>query len=224
MLTMTLATLLLATLAAQPDPPQEWALSFRGTIGSLKVEMELDRSSLGISGSYRYQRSRERLLLESRGDVGADGGLELIERSADRLETGRFDGHLGPDGHFTGTWKDAKGQRSLPFTLTSVSEAPSAASAWTREWTSGWATIVVRALGGSQIRARGFKTVEVGREGGEPYANIGDFHAVGEIRNGAAIVKDGECRITLRLEAGSLHAEDNGECGGAGVSFTDDYS
>jgi hypothetical protein len=208
-----------------PNEPAEWSRQWRGSLGTrLKIEMELDRSYGGLSGSYTYEPSKDRLLLE--GHVEDDGTVALTEQTADGDETGRFEGRFDVQGSFTGTWRDAKGLRALRFVLTPVPNPPQgAAKEWQGRWheDAGTGEIVIKALADGRIRALGWKTVEVGTAGGEPYANIGHFHAIGRVQNGVVRLRDGGCRVTLALREHSLHVEADLACGGAGVTFSGDY-
>jgi hypothetical protein len=144
-----------------PSEPAEWSRQWRGSLGTrLKIEMELDRSYGGLSGSYTYEPSKDRLLLE--GHVEDDGTVALTEQTADGDETGRFEGRFDAQGRFTGTWRDEKGVRALPFVLTPVPNPPQGAA---KEWQGRWhedagtgigaGEIVIKALADGRIRALG---------------------------------------------------------------------
>lgn len=95
-----------------------------GTIGDNAVHMQLYVNEDRLGGMYFYDRIRAEQgmpqNLQLSGTFDDQGNVHLIETDA-TTPTGSFDGTLSenPDGviEFSGTWSNAEGTQSLPFTL-----------------------------------------------------------------------------------------------------------
>lgn len=96
-----------------------WSRSWVGTLGSKQVEVELNRTADGLSGSYCYQpcRAETRRQLVRKGRMRGEGAL-LIERDSGNgaAETGTWRIESFEDG-MTGTWTSPNGKRTLPLAL-----------------------------------------------------------------------------------------------------------
>ncbi len=87
------------TEAGSPDagservaPPARVGASFRGTIGELKVEMDIKRDGGNLSGSYYYVKSGSSNRLMLKGKIDADGSFTMQETDAAGKQTGEFKG------------------------------------------------------------------------------------------------------------------------------------
>ncbi len=93
--------------------------SFRASLGSRGIEMQLRRDGEKVSGTYAYDGINENLTLT--GQIDAQGKLTLAEFDAKRKQTGKFDCHVevAPDGEsgisINGNWArpDGSGQTSV---------------------------------------------------------------------------------------------------------------
>ncbi|CCD97564.1 hypothetical protein [Bradyrhizobium sp. STM 3809] len=111
--------------------------------------------------------------------------------------------------------------------------APMAAPAgadWTGRWEHPGGGLTITAAGGGRLRIEGDQVLPTGRD-----LHNGSIAATAEPKDGlVAFVDDGstpferpnagdECRVRLQRVGAWLLVEDNGDCGGAGVSFTGLY-
>ncbi|MBX7257805.1 MAG: DUF3298 and DUF4163 domain-containing protein [Candidatus Hydrogenedentes bacterium] len=89
---------------------------YRGEIGkSNQILLEIMNSDGKVSGSYVYVKRQ--IPLELAGTLKDDGSFSLAE-TVDEKETGRFAGNVLEDGKkLEGTWTDADGKSSAPFSL-----------------------------------------------------------------------------------------------------------
>lgn len=94
------AILLCGAAAAQP-------IQLYGTVGTLPVFLDLSRNGDTVSGWYFYLKVAKQIRLEGRLDH--NGFFQLEEYSASsNTRTGSFKGRA-KDGHWSGTWRNAKG-------------------------------------------------------------------------------------------------------------------
>lgn len=98
-------TVLAGAAGAQP-------ILLAGTIGKAPVLLELDGNGDTLSGWYTYLKVGKQIRLE--GKVDHNGFFAMDEHAADtNSRTGALAGRA-KDGHWTGTWKNAAGQKKLP--------------------------------------------------------------------------------------------------------------
>jgi Protein of unknown function (DUF3298). len=94
---------------------------FRGGIGENRFQMTLRRAGGKLSGSYFYTKIGAELKLI--GTIDGEGKFVLTETDAKGLKTGEFSGVWSRDEEarrftLSGTWKNAKGTKSLDFYAT----------------------------------------------------------------------------------------------------------
>ncbi len=96
-----------------------WSRTWSGTLGSKQVDIALNRTANGLSGSYCYLpcRAKTRRQLVLTGRMQGDGA-ELTERDSGRgaATTGTWHIESLKDG-ITGTWTSPNGKRTLPLAL-----------------------------------------------------------------------------------------------------------
>jgi hypothetical protein len=106
--------------AAQPPGADFAGKKFGGAIdGKYKIQMVLTRQGSNLTGHYFYEKYRREISLSGRVEAGGDFALTETDRSGAATGTfrGRFDAPAQP-ASLSGTWADARGRRSLPFSLT----------------------------------------------------------------------------------------------------------
>jgi hypothetical protein len=101
-----------------------WSRNWVGTLGSKQVEVALNRTADGLSGSYCYQpcraETRRQLVLNGRirGESAAlterDSGDGAAETGTWRIES--FEKGI------TGTWTSPNGERTLPLALSQIQD------------------------------------------------------------------------------------------------------
>ncbi len=112
---------------AVPAFAQEFTFSHLSGMlgGKYKVEMEFTRRSDTVSGSYRYIGKKDVLTIS--GKVKGQT-MTLTEFSGGK--TGEWQGTLGNDGSYSGTWTSADGKRKLPFSLYIDNKTGASFSSW----------------------------------------------------------------------------------------------
>jgi hypothetical protein len=101
-------------VASSPALPASFDRFYRGTIGDgLGVTMHLTKNGATLVGTYAYDSTKRDISLTGTID---DKALALSE-TVDGRSTGSFKGAVSNDGRLVGTWADAAGTKSLPFTL-----------------------------------------------------------------------------------------------------------
>lgn len=105
------AALFASAASAQP-------ILITGTIGKAPVFLDLDRTGDTVSGWYFYLKVGKQIRLEGKAD--RHGEFDLQEYTAStNSRTGSFKGR-NKNGHWTGTWTDAAGRKSLPIAFDEV--------------------------------------------------------------------------------------------------------
>lgn len=96
-----------------------WSRSWVGTLGNKQVEVALNRTAGGLSGSYCYQpcRAETRRQLVLNGRMRGEGAMLTERDSGDgAAETGIWHIESFEDG-ITGRWTSPNGKRTLPLAL-----------------------------------------------------------------------------------------------------------
>ncbi|MFM7728170.1 MAG: hypothetical protein ACKO7B_15830, partial [Flavobacteriales bacterium] len=99
--------------------PASFFKKFSGTIGDLPIVINLSRSNEKISGSYYYSKIGVPIALE--GSIKKDGSFEINEYGNGNV-TGTLEGIIPAKGGFSGTWKNANKSKTLPLTLSEITE------------------------------------------------------------------------------------------------------
>jgi hypothetical protein len=93
---------------------------FGGAIdGKYRIRMVLTRQGGELRGHYFYEKYRKEIRLTGRVEAGGD--FTLTETDQSGAETGSFRGRFDAPAQpatLSGTWADAHGRRSLPFSVT----------------------------------------------------------------------------------------------------------
>lgn len=101
-----------------------WSRTWAGTLGSKQVELALNRTADGLSGSYCYQpcRAQTRSQLVLTGRMQGEGA-ELTERDRGNGTATTGTWHIASlqDG-ITGTWTSPNGKRTLPLALRQIQD------------------------------------------------------------------------------------------------------
>src|SRR4030095_6070906 len=97
--------------------PAPISRSFRGSIGSSHIEMNLVIAGDELSGTYSYDRIRQAIKLT--GQLNKSGGLELKEFDASGKQTGKFvcKGPLGDPLESDCSWSKPNGSGESPVFL-----------------------------------------------------------------------------------------------------------
>ena len=101
-----------------------WSRSWVGTLGSKQVEVELNRTADGLSGSYCYKpcRAETRRQLDLNGRIRGKGAALTERDSGDgAAETGTWRIEFFEKG-ITGTWTSPNGKRTLPLALSQIQD------------------------------------------------------------------------------------------------------
>ncbi|MEW6125664.1 MAG: hypothetical protein AB1757_01260 [Acidobacteriota bacterium] len=232
---ITIVSLVGLTWAA----PLQGERAFTGTINkTLRIKMTLAQDGQRLSGSYYYERVGKAIVLN-----GTVSGQQFTLKEFDESgkPTGTFKGRFVTASSIEGIWTNADGSKSFPFALTAsgsettpVNSAPASGidGRYERldaegriEKVSG-AEINVKALanGMAQIEGEAVLVIDA-RRGNVRTGNVsGTFNLSGN----KLLIKEGDdeysCKMTIVFGAGKLEVtEDNGQCGGLGVSFIGDY-
>lgn len=101
-----------------------WSRNWVGTLGSKQVEVALNRTADGLSGSYCYQpcRAETRRQLVLNGRIRGEGAALTERDSGDgAAETGtwRIESF---ETVITGTWTSPNGERTLPLALSKIQD------------------------------------------------------------------------------------------------------
>lgn len=96
------------------------------------------------------------------------------------------------------------------------------ATGWNGVWQNETAKVTVQSMADGQLDIRGHAVRDLGLGTGEIF---GDFEVTGRPENGV-LAGDGDtsgCKVAVRLLGSYLVVDDNGACGGIGVSFSGMY-
>jgi hypothetical protein len=103
-----------------------------------------------------------------------------------------------------------------------VVSSPQPARGWNGVWQNETAKVIVQSMDDGQLDIKGHAVRDLGLGTGEIF---GDFEVTGKPENG--IVAGGGdasgCKVAVRLLGSYLVVDDNGACGGMGVSFSGMY-
>lgn len=99
--------------------PSSFFRKYSGTIGDLPIVIDLSRNNDKIKGSYYYTKIGVPINVE--GTIKNDGSFDMKEYGNGGV-TGNLEGVITPTGGFTGTWKNADNSKTLPLTLTEITE------------------------------------------------------------------------------------------------------
>lgn len=108
-------------LASQPTSNEFDGLAIvdaRGQIDNLPIHLNLTIQNGKAKGSYAYDTNSNKLALN--GIVSSEGKILLVEKTPKGRESGKFEiSRMVQEGKlvYFGTWRDAKGQKTLNFSL-----------------------------------------------------------------------------------------------------------
>ncbi len=156
------AILLCSSVAAQP-------IRLYGTVGPQPVFLDLSRNGDTVSGWYFYLKVGRQIRLD--GKLDPNGFFQMEEHTAStNTRTGSFSGRVR-DGHWSGTWRSAKGTgaRDVSFAevrgrLTDVS-GRFRCTARRRDTQFGYSTTQRLALALSKGRVKGLTMSRTGKSG-----------------------------------------------------------
>lgn len=99
--------------------PSSFFRKYSGTIGDLPIVIDLSRSNEKITGSYYYTKIGVPITLE--GSIKKDGSFEINEYGNGSV-TGTLEGIIPAKGGISGSWKNANENKTLPLSLTEITE------------------------------------------------------------------------------------------------------
>ncbi len=210
---------------------------FTGTINkTIRIRLRITQSGNTIRGSYLYEKVGKDITLN-----GTLSGKQMTLREYDDngKQTGTFKGRFVTADSIEGIWTNAEGTKSFPFSLVAASAIAGNASMSTgidgkyervdakgrieRE-SAAQINIKMLANGMTQIEGEAVLVVDARRGNVRTGTVGGTFQLTGN----KLLIKEGDdeysCKMTIVFSAGKLEVtEDNGHCGGLGVSFIGDY-
>jgi hypothetical protein len=211
---------------------------FAGTINNtIRIRMNLARSGNTIRGTYLYEKVGKDIQVN--GTVSGQQ-VTMKETDASGKATGFFTGRFITNDTIEGTWSNADGTKTYPFRVSATSAAaglpaPSASDQISGEYArvdqkgriekDSGAGINVRLLANGLVEIQGNATLVIDAKRG----NVRTGEVEGKYRlSGTKLLVKGEgeydCALTITFGKGTLAVtDDNGNCGGLGVSFDGDY-
>ena len=110
-----------STQSAEVADTLAWSFlkKYSGTIGDLPIVLDITRTNEKLNGSYYYTKIGTPIVLE--GSIKNNGAFEITEISNGNV-TGFFEGIIPTKGGFSGTWKNAAKNKTLPLTLTEITD------------------------------------------------------------------------------------------------------
>jgi hypothetical protein len=238
-----LSLLVLAVIFSTDASPQQVEREFAGTINkTIRIKMQLckmrfQQSENEICGSYFYEKVGKEIVLN-----GTLNGQQITLREYDKngKQTGTFKGRFVSADVIEGIWTNADGTKSYPFSVSAtgsiVSTAPSSTSgidgkyervdAKGRLEKESGAQINVKMLANGMTQIEGEAVLVVDARRGN--VRTGTVGGTFQLTGNKLLIKEGDdeysCKMTIVFSAGKLEVtEDNGHCGGLGVSFIGDY-
>ena len=210
---------------------------FTGTINNtIRIRMRITQSGNTIRGTYLYEKIGKDIQLN--GTISGQQ-LTLQESDASGNQTGVFKGRFVTADTIEGIWSSADGTKSFPFrvSLSATARLPATSAmdgingqyarvdARGRIEKDSGAGINVRTLAGGTVEIQGEATLVIDAKRG----NVRTGNVEGKYKlNGNKLMVKGEgqydCGLTITFGKGTLAVtDDNGNCGGLGVSFDGDY-
>ena len=209
---------------------------FSGAINrSIRIKMTLSQSGKSLSGSYYYEKVGKPITLS--GSINGQQ-LTLKEYDENGNNTGTFSGHFVTPDTIEGSWSNADASKTYPFSL-------KAGNATTRPLTStpgsvdgkyerldakgriekeSGAELNVETQPDGMILVEGDATLVVNARTGN--VRTGGISATAKPNGNQLNLSEGSdgCQMKMVFGKGSLEVtEDNGQCGGLGVSFIGTY-
>jgi hypothetical protein len=203
---------------------------------TILIRMKLIENGNTIRGTYVYERIGKAIQLN-----GTIDGQKVImyETDAKGRRTGIFTGHFDRPDVIEGTWSNADGTKTLPFSVMgSIGSRPRAASpddgisgeyarldAKGRIQKNSGASINVRLLKDGSAKIQGDANLVIDAKRGN--VRTGNVEGTYKLEGNRLLVKgEGkyDCSMTLSFGKGTLEvSDDNNQCGGLGVNFDGAY-
>jgi hypothetical protein len=233
---LLLAVLALAVNSFASPHQVKRELEFAGTINrTIKIRMKLSQNGNEIRGTYSYEKVGKELQLK-----GTFSGEQVTLKESDEQgnQTGVFKGRFVNPDLIEGTWTNADGTKTFPFTVRAGSgelRNPASASSvdgqYKRLNAKGKldyhsAEINVQLLEDGRVRVQGDATWVGNAATG--YVNTGQLDGTFALSGNKVTCQSGEgenaCRLTIVVGRDFLTVtEDNGKCGGVNVTFYGKY-
>jgi hypothetical protein len=235
--------LVIAVIFSAQAQSQQIEREFAGTINkTIRIKMQLAKPRFQtyeneIRGDYIYEKVGKPIVL-----AGTLNGQQITLREYDDSgkQTGTFKGRFVSADVIEGTWTNADGTKSYPFSVSAtgsiVSTAPSPTisidgkyqrvDAKGRIEKESGAEINVKMLANGMVQIEGEATLVVDARRGN--VRTGTVGGQFQLAGNKLFIKEGDdehsCKMTLVFGTGKLEVtEDNGNCGGLGVSFIGNY-
>jgi hypothetical protein len=210
---------------------------FTGTINkTIRIRMTLRQDEQMLTGSYYYEKVGKDIVLN--GSVN-EQQVVINEFDDGGKPTGVFKGRFVTSDSIEGVWTSADGAKSFPFSL--VASGATAATSSTATGIDGryervdtkgriekvsGAEINVKMLANGMTQIQGEATLVIDARRGN--VRTGTVGGAFKLAGNKLSVREGDdeysCRMTVVFGAGKLEVtEDNGQCGGLGVSFIGEY-
>jgi hypothetical protein len=196
--------------------------------------MTLSQNGKSLSGSYYYEKVGKPITLSG----GINGQqFTLKEYDENGKSTGTFSGRFVTSDTIEGTWSNADASKTYPFSLKAggaTTRPPSSTpdgvdgkyerlDAKGRIEKDSGAELNIETQPDGMIRVEGDATLVINAKIGN--VRTGEISASAKLNgNQLNLEGDGGCQIKIVFGKGSLEVtEDNGQCGGLGVSFIGTY-
>jgi hypothetical protein len=210
---------------------------FAGTINrTIRIRMKLSQDGSEIRGTYYYEKVGKELQLS--GSVSGQQ-VTLTESDQNETQTGIFKGRFVNADLIEGTWSNADGTKSFPFSVRASSEHPPQESPLSDNVSGQYkrlnargkldyhsAEINVQLLKDGRVRVQGDATWVGNAKTGN--VNVGQIDGTFTLQGNKIMYKDGDgeydCRLVVSFERDFLVVTDDaGNCGGINVSFNGKY-
>jgi hypothetical protein len=208
---------------------------FSGAINrSIRIKMTLSQKGNSLSGSYYYEKVGKPITLS--GSINGQQ-FTLKEYNESGNNTGTFSGRFVTPDTIEGSWSNADASKTYPFSLKAggVTTRPQTSTpgsvdgkyerldAKGRIEKDSGAELNVETQPDGMIRVEGDATLVINAKTGN--VRTGEISASAKLNgNHLNLEGDGGCQIKIVFGKGSLEVtEDNGQCGGLGVSFIGSY-
>ncbi len=235
--TKTFFVLALALLftANTPAAQAQWERAYSGTINkTLRIKMNLTRNGNTVNGSYVYEKVSKPIVLS-----GSVNGQQFTLKEYDEKgkNTGTFNGRFISEDTIEGSWSNADASKVFPFSLKagSLTRQPATTAngidgryerldAKGRIEKESGAELNVRQQEDGMILVEGEAALVVNARTGN--VRTGGITATAKPQGNQLTLSEGDggCQMKIVFGKGSLEVtEDNGQCGGLGVSFLGNY-
>jgi hypothetical protein len=229
--------LLLAIVPSVSAVPRQGEREYVGAMNnSIRIRMKLAQNGRQINGSYIYEKVGKPLQL--RGTVSGQQ-ITLTETDANGNHTGTFKGRFVTADLIEGSWTNPEGTKTMPFNVKAITggpaHSPSSSDILSGEYArvdakgriekNSGASINVNLHKDGSAEIQGDASLVIDAKRGN--VRTGTVEGKYNLRGNKLLVKGAsayDCSLLITFGKGTLTVtDDNGNCGGLGVSFNGDY-